>query len=125
MRSSRLFIKICVGILFGPHDLDVDNFEIIDFSSSSSTGFKKREKLFLLRRNSEKWVSTLGILASTEFNIYKKIIKTVTHIFTACIREIFVKNIFRYGVGLFRNVDNITNAFPSLFRVVFVIFKKF
>ena len=46
MRNSIFVFKICVGILFGPHDLDGDNLTIIDLSSSSLTGFKKREKLF-------------------------------------------------------------------------------
>ena len=39
-------------------------------------------------------------------NIYKKVIEAVTHIFTASERDVFVRNILRNSIGLFRNVDN-------------------
>ena len=59
-------------MLFGPHALDVTNFDIDDIISSSLTGLRNMELWFLSLRYSLKCVFVPGILASTEFPILSK-----------------------------------------------------
>ena len=72
VNKSQNVFNILLGMLEGPHDFDMLMLFIISLISVTLTGLMKIEFGDLFERNLLKWVSVVGILASTVLPIFVK-----------------------------------------------------